>query len=137
MQLKALQKSTETVIAQRRGLAESCGDFATSLHALASVELSPALSGPLAALGDLQLRVRELYSRQALQDILTLGIVIDEYIRLIASVHKAFGQRQKAYHAWHTAEKNLQALKQQQEKLLRGGRTQSDRIAQMQAEVAE
>ena len=136
-QLRALQKSTEMVIAQRRGLAESCGDFSASLHNLASVELSPSLSGPLAALGDLQLRIQELYTRQALQDILTLGIVIDEYIRLIGSITKAFSQRQKAYHAWHSSEQKLQALKQQQDKLLRGGRTQSDRIAQMQAEVAE
>ncbi|KAK0291612.1 Vacuolar protein sorting-associated protein vps5 [Friedmanniomyces endolithicus] len=137
VQLKALQKSTETVVAQRRGLAETCGDFSASLHNLAAVELSPSLSGPLDALGDLQLRIQELYSRQAMQDILTLGIVIDEYIRLIASITKAFSQRQKAYHAWHSSESKLQALKSQQEKLLRAGRTQQDRIQQMQADVVE
>ncbi|TKA79684.1 hypothetical protein B0A55_04076 [Friedmanniomyces simplex] len=72
-----------------------------------------------------------------MQDILTLGIVIDEYIRLIASITKAFSQRQKAYHAWHSSESKLQALKSQQEKLLRAGRTQQDRIQQMQADVVE
>ncbi|KAF2716434.1 vacuolar protein sorting-associated protein Vps5 [Polychaeton citri CBS 116435] len=136
-QLKALQKSVDTVIAQRRGLADSCADFAASLHSLAAVELSPSLSGPLDALGDLQLRIQELYSRQAMQDILTLGIVIDEYIRMVGSVKKAFEQRQKAYHACHSADSKLVDIKKQQEKLLRAGRSQQDRIQQMAADVAD
>lgn len=136
-QLKALQKSTDQVVAQRRGLADTCADFSTSLHNLAAVELSPALSGPLGALGDLQLRVQELYTRQAMQDILTLSIVIDEYIRLIGSIKKAFEQRQKAYHSWHSAESKLAEIKKQQDKLLRAGRTQQDRIQQMQADVGD
>ncbi len=136
-QLKALQKSTDTVIAQRKALAESCGDFSASLHALAGVELSPSLSGPLDALGDLQTRIQELYTRQAMQDILTLGIVIDEYIRLISSVQKAFHQRQRAFHAWHTAQSKLQEITKSQEKLLRAGRSQQDRLSQMQADVAD
>ncbi|KAF2769930.1 vacuolar protein sorting-associated protein Vps5 [Teratosphaeria nubilosa] len=136
-QLKALQKSTDTVVGQRRALGDSCGDLSMSLHNLAAVELSPSLSGPLDALGDLQLRIQELYHRQAMQDILTLGIVIDEYIRLIGSVKKAFEQRQKAFHSWHSAESKLQDIKKQQDKLLRAGRTQQDRIQQMQADVAD
>ncbi|KAM3418939.1 hypothetical protein BST61_g4897 [Cercospora zeina] len=136
-QLKALQKSTDTVVAQRKGLAESCADFSMSLHNLAAVELSPSLSGPLDALGDLQLRIQELYQRQAMQDVLTLGIVIDEYIRLIGSVKKAFEQRQKAFHSWHSAEAKLADIKKQQDKLLRAGRTQQDRLGQMQADVAD
>ena len=136
-QLKALQKSTEAVVAQRKALSDSCGDFSLALHNLAAVELSPSLSGPLEALGDLQVRIQELYSRQALQDILTLGIVIDEYIRLIGSITKAFEQRQKAYHSWHSAESKLQDIKKQQEKLLRAGRSQQDRIGQIQADVAD
>ena len=136
-QLKALQKSTDTVIAQRKALAESCGDFSISLHQLASVELSPSLSGPLDALADLQLRIQELYQRQAMQDMLTLGIVIEEYIRLISSVQKSFHQRQRAFHAWHTAESKLAEVKKAQDKLLRAGRSQQDRLAQMQADVAD
>ncbi|KAF2863397.1 Vps5-domain-containing protein [Piedraia hortae CBS 480.64] len=136
-QLKALQKSTDTVMAQRRALADACGDFSSSLHNLATVELSPALSGPLDSLGSLQLRIQELYQRQALQDMLTIGIVIDEYIRLVGSVKKAFEQRQKAFHAWHSAESKLQETKKQQDKLLRAGRSQQDRITQIQADVAD
>jgi len=82
----------DTVVAQRKGLAEAAGDFSASLHALAAVELSPALAGPLEGLSELQIRIRELYERQAQQDILTLGITIDEYIRLIGSIKTSFTQ---------------------------------------------
>ncbi|KAF2089255.1 sorting nexin 3 [Saccharata proteae CBS 121410] len=136
-QLKALLKATDTVVAQRKGLAEACSDFSASLHSLAAVELSPSLSGPLDGLSDLQLRIRELYERQAQQDVLTLGIVIDEYIRLIGSIKTAFQQRQKAYHAWHAAESELQKRKATQDKLLRQGRSQQDRLNQLGADVAD
>ncbi|KAG9538536.1 Vps5-domain-containing protein, partial [Aureobasidium melanogenum] len=83
------------------------------------------------------MRIRDLNDRQAQQDVLTLGIVIDEYIRLIGSIKTAFQQRQKAYHNWHTAEAALQKLKNTHDKLLRAGRTQQDRLSQMQADVAD
>lgn len=130
-------RSIDTVVSQRKGLAEAAGDFSASLHALAAVELSPALSNPLDGLSDLQLRIRELYERQAQQDVLTLGITIDEYIRLIGSVKTAFNQRQKAYHSWQAAESEMQKRKQTQDKLLRQGKTQQDRLTQVSADVAD
>ncbi|KAJ5505462.1 Vps5 C-terminal [Penicillium expansum] len=136
-QLKALLKSMDTVVLQRKGLAEAAGDFSSSLHALSAVELSPALSYPLEGLSELQLRIRELYDRQAQQDVLTLGITIDEYIRLIGSVKLAFTQRQKAFHTWHAAESDLQKRKNNQDKLLRQGKTQQDRLNQVNADVAD
>ncbi|ODM22745.1 hypothetical protein SI65_00334 [Aspergillus cristatus] len=136
-QLKSLMKAIDTVVAQRKGLAEAAGDFSASLHALATVELSPALSTPLDGLSDLQLRIRELYERQAMQDVLTLGITIDEYIRLIGSVKTAFNQRQKSYHSWHAAESEMQKRRHTQEKLLRQGKTQQDRLNQVSADVAD
>ncbi|KAH4905022.1 hypothetical protein HBI80_095960 [Parastagonospora nodorum] len=136
-QLKALLKATDTVVGQRKGLAEACGDFSASLHSLSAVELSSSLSGPLDSLSDIQIRIRELYERQAQQDVLTMGIVIDEYIRLIGSVKTAFQQRQKSYHSWHTAEQELQKRKATQDKLLRQGRSQQDRLNQLSADVAD
>ena len=68
---------------------------------------------------------------------LTLGITIDEYIRLIGSVKTAFSQRQKAFHSWHTAESELHKKKHTQDKLLRQGKTQQDRLNQAGADVAD
>jgi sorting nexin-1/2 len=78
-----------------------------------------------------------VYDRQAQQDVLTLGIVIEEYIRLIGSVKQAFAQRQKAFHSWQTADSELQKRRTTQDKLLRQGKSQQDRLNQMGAEVAE
>ncbi|TGO43641.1 hypothetical protein BOTNAR_1585g00020 [Botryotinia narcissicola] len=136
-QLKALLKAMDVVVTQRKGLAEAAGDFSGSLRALSAVELSTSLSGPLESLADLQIRIRELYDRQAQQDVLNLGITIDEYVRLIGSIKQAFGSRQKAWHSWHAAEGDLQKRKTTQEKLLRQGKSQQDRLNQMQGEVAD
>ena len=136
-QLRALLKAIDTVVAQRKILAEAAGDFSASLHSLATVELAPSLSGPLEGLSDIQLRIRELYERQAQTDVLTLGITLDEYIRLIASIKTAFQQRQKSYHAWHSAESELAKRKATQDKVLRSGKTQQDRLNQLQADVGE
>lgn len=136
-QLKALDKAVDTVVSQRKALAESSAELSSSLHSLAAVELSPLLSGPLDGLSEIHVRIRDVYDRQAQQDVLTIGIVIDEYIRLIGSVKKAFEQRQKAYHAWHSAESELAKRRGTQDKLLRQGRSQQDRIAGVGAEVQE
>lgn len=127
----------ETMVGQRKMMAEAAGDFSSSLHALSTVELSPSLSGPLDALSDLQLTIRDVYDRQAQQDVLTFGIVIEEYIRLIGSVKQAFGQRQKAFYSWHSAESELQKKRATQDKLLRQGKSQQDRLNQMGAEVGD
>lgn len=136
-QLKSLLKSIDAVVTQRKALAEAAGDFSVSLHALSTVELSVSLSTPLEGLSDLQLRIRELYERQAQQDDLTLGITVDEYIRLIASIKTAFAQRQKSFHSWHSAEAELQKRRATQEKVLRSGKTQQDRLNQLQADVGD
>ena len=136
-QLRALLKAMEGVIAQRRALAEAAGELSQSLHSLSTVEIAPSLSGPLEGLSDIQLRIRELYERQAQQDVLTLGNTIDEYIRLIGSVKMAFQQRQKSYHTWHAAEAELAKRKTTQDKLMRSGKSQQDRLNQLQADVSD
>lgn len=125
------------MIAQRKALSDAAGDFASSLSALATVELSRDLSSPLESLSDLQIRIKELHDRQAQQDVLTLGITIDEYIRLISSIKLAFQQRQKAFHTWHAAESEFAKKRQTMEKLQRQGKSQQDRISHLGAEVAE
>ena len=136
-QLKALLRSIDAVVSQRKALAEAVGEFSASLHALSAVELTVSLSTPLGGLSDLQLRIRELYERQAQQDVLTLGITVDEYIRLITSIKTAFAQRQKSFHSWHSAEAELQKRRATQEKVLRSGKTQQDRLNQLQADVGD
>lgn len=125
------------VVKQRKDLAEAANDFSSSLHALSTVELSKSLSSPLDDLSELQIRIKELHERQAQQDVLTIGITVDEYIRIIGSIKLAFQQRQKAYHSCHVAENDLAKRRQTFEKLQRQGKTQQDRLTQLSAEVAD
>ncbi|EXJ56669.1 hypothetical protein A1O7_07013 [Cladophialophora yegresii CBS 114405] len=136
-QLKALLKAVDTVVEQRKGLAAAAGEFSVSLNSLAQVDLSPVFSGPLQSLSDVQMRIRELYERQAQQDVLTLGITVDEYIRLIGSVKQAFSQRQKAFHSWHAAESELAKRRSAHEKLLRQGKSQQDKLNEVGASVSD
>lgn len=136
-QLQGLLKATDTSIGQRKALSDACADLSVSLNTLSQVELSPSLSAPLASLSDLQLRIRDLYARQAQQDVLTLGNVIEEYIRIIGSIKKAFEQRQRSWQTYHNAESDLQKRRSALDKLARQGRTQQDRLSQLQADVGD
>jgi sorting nexin-1/2 len=136
-QLKALLKAVDTVVEQRKSLSAAAGEFAVSLNSLAQVDLSPVFSGPLQGLSDVQQRIKELYERQAQQDVLTLGITVDEYIRLIGSVKQAFTQRQKAFHSWHGAESELAKRRSAHEKLLRQGKSQQDKLNEVGAGVSD
>jgi len=137
VQLRNLLKAVDGVVRQRKDLAEAANDFSSSLHALSTVELSKSLSSPLDGLSELQIRIKELHERQAQQDVLTLGITVDEYIRIIGSIKLAFQQRQKAYHSCHAAENELVKRRTTLEKLQRQGKTQQDRLTQLIAEVAD
>lgn len=68
---------------------------------------------------------------------MTLGITIDEYIRLIGSVKMAFSQRQKSFHSWHAAESELQKRRNAHEKLLRQGKSQQDKLNEVGAGVSD
>lgn len=125
------------MIKQRKDLAEAANDFSSSLHALSTVELSKTLSSPLDQLSELQIRIKELHERQAQQDVLTLGITVDEYIRIIGSIKLAFQQRQRAYTSCHAAESELIKRRAILDKLQRQGKTQQDRLTQVSAEVSE
>jgi len=52
-------------------------------------------------------------------------------------VQKAFTQRQRAFHAWHSAEQKLAALRLNEDKLKRSGRSQVERMQQVEVEVKE
>ena len=46
-------------------------------------------------------------------------------------------QRQKAFHSWHAAESELQKRKNTQEKLLRQGKSQQDKLNEVGAGVSD
>lgn len=134
-QLKALGKAVDAVVERRKDLASSCESFAESLEALADAELSSSLSVPLDHLAYLQSQMRDLYGRQAEQDELTIGIVIDEYIRIIGSVKDVYRQRRKAFESWHAAESKLKRAQADLSKLSSTSTNLVDKLKQQEDDV--
>ena len=118
-------------------LAEATGDFGNSLFALSAVELDASLCTALSSLGDLQAQIEELHERQAQQDVLTLGSTVEEYIRTVGSIKTAFGARQKVWLQWQAADADFQKRQSYLDKVKRQAKTQQDRLAQMNADLAD
>ncbi|KAK9236336.1 Vps5 C terminal like-domain-containing protein [Lipomyces kononenkoae] len=137
LQLKALSRALDTVIVQRKELADTTSDFANALTLLGEVELSRQLSSAITGLADVEQRIRDLHERQGLQDMLTLGDTIDEYVRLVDSIKTVLGQRQKSYLSWQTAEQELAKKQQYLARVMRQGKTPPERLSTMQDEVTE
>ncbi|KAK9475498.1 Vps5 C terminal like-domain-containing protein [Dipodascopsis tothii] len=137
VQLRALAKALDTVIVQRKELADTTADFALALQLLSEIELSRHLSGALSGLSEVQQRVRDLCERQGLQDMLTLGDTIDEYSRMIDSIRVVFIQREKFYISWQTASQELTKRQNYLGRVMRQGKTPADRLNILQEEVAD
>ncbi|RUS27806.1 Vps5 C terminal like-domain-containing protein [Jimgerdemannia flammicorona] len=136
-QLRALMRSVEAVVKQRKDLGAASTEFGESMLSLASAELNKPLANHLTVLGNLQKRIKELHDKQAQQDILTLENTVDEYIRIIGSIKIAFGARTKSYQVWQNADYDLQRKRANLEKARVQGKTRQDRLAQMQQEITE
>ncbi|KAG5437070.1 hypothetical protein PCANB_001191 [Pneumocystis canis] len=111
IQFKGMSKTIDAVVKQKKDLAQATGELGHVLSNLSIVELDKTLSFTLSSFSDLLVRIKEFYERQAQQDILILGCMVDEYIRLIGSAKYAFSLRQKAYLNWQVAEFNLSKCK--------------------------
>ncbi|KAA8913064.1 hypothetical protein TRICI_003289 [Trichomonascus ciferrii] len=136
-QLKSLAKALDIVVTQRRELSDAANEFAGALDALSNVEISKSSSELLGQFSQAQYRIKDLYARQCMQDILSLATTLDEYIRLIGSIRSVFSQRQKLYFNTQSAEQELNKRRQHLDKLHRQGKTLQDKISALQEEVAE
>ncbi|KAK7204074.1 Vps5 C terminal like-domain-containing protein [Myxozyma melibiosi] len=137
IQLRSLARALDTVIIQRKELADTTAEFAAALAYLGEVELSRPLSAAITGLAENEQRIRDLHERQGLQDMLTLGDTIDEYVRMIESIKNVFLQRQKSYLAWQSAEQDLAKKQQYIARALRSGKTAPERVSAMQEEASE
>ncbi|CAN6674584.1 hypothetical protein TRVA0_057S00474 [Trichomonascus vanleenenianus] len=136
-QLKSLAKALDLVVTQRKELGEATSEFAAVLENLAGVEVSKQLTNLLSDFSHAQYRIHDVYSRQCMQDVLSLATTLDEYIRLISSIRSVFARRQKAFMTTQTAEQELNKRRQHLDKLNRQGKTLQDKIAQLQQEVED
>lgn len=95
--LKNFQKSIE-LIGQQRGLLLGIYDEITLIiEELASIDISKKTSDLLNAFAEVQRKLHDNLERVNLQDQLTLGFTIEEYLRIISSIKSIFDYRLKIY----------------------------------------
>lgn len=136
-QFRYLSKALDLVVSQRKDLSDSTAEFASVLSALSEVELSKSFSDLVESFAQTQLKIRDLYYRQCMQDVLSLSTTLEEYIRLIGSIRGVFSQRQKAYFTLQNAEQELGKKRAHVEKVLRQGKTMQDKIAVLNEDIME
>lgn len=91
--LKQLNKSLDLVDSERNELAAVTEEFSKTIDSLAELEVTKQNIGILTNFADTHRRIRESLERSSLQESLTLGVTLDEYIRSLASVKAIFNQR--------------------------------------------
>lgn len=135
MHLKAFQRNFDTIVTQRGELATATGEFAKAVEALAGVEASKLTSDLLAEFSHTNQRIKELLERQNMQDLVTLGAVLDEYIRLLGLIKAVFSQRHKLLVASVNAESENNKKQTALEKFTRNHRNQVDKLEMMKREA--
>ncbi|CAI4036379.1 hypothetical protein SMKI_15G2210 [Saccharomyces mikatae IFO 1815] len=93
--LKRMGKSLEMVDTSRNSLAASTEEFSSTLETLASLNISESNSELLNNFADVHKSIKSSLERSSLQETLTMGVMLDEYIRSLASVKAIFNQRAK------------------------------------------
>ena len=116
-QLRQLYKALELIDKERNELISTISEFSKSIEALASLEVTKKSSDILVAFSEVHKSIRESLERNSLQQSLTMGATLEEYIRLIASVKAIFNQRAKLGYYLVIVENEFNKKKAQFEKI--------------------
>ncbi|CAB4256268.1 similar to Saccharomyces cerevisiae YOR069W VPS5 Nexin-1 homolog required for localizing membrane proteins from a prevacuolar/late endosomal compartment back to the late Golgi apparatus [Maudiozyma barnettii] len=115
-QLKQLYRSLELIDTERNELAATVFEFSKSIEVLAKLEVTRKSSDLLNSFAELHNSIRESLERNSLQQSLTLGVTLDEYIRTLSSVRAIFNQRAKLGYFLVVVEGDLRKKKAQFDK---------------------
>lgn len=135
--LRQLDKSLELVDSERNELASVTEEFAKTIESLAALEVTKKSSELLTNFAETHRRIKESLERSSLQEALTLGATLDEYIRLLSSLKAVLNQRAKLGQYLVIVESELNKKQIQLEKL-QGASSQSssEKISSVKSEVS-
>ncbi|KAF3990598.1 hypothetical protein FT663_01673 [Candidozyma haemuli var. vulneris] len=105
--LRTFHRSLELIAGQRLEIVGVTEEIATIIDELADLEISKATSLLLKAFAEIHMKLKDNLDRVNLQDQLTLGFTIEEYLRIIGSVKYIFETRTKTYNQYHTFQQDL------------------------------
>lgn len=133
--LKNFYKAIELIGTQRIELIGILDEISLTLDELAAIEILKNTSELLGAFSEVQLKLKENLDRINLQDQLTLGFTIEEYLRIVGSIKFVFATRSKIYQQFHTFNQELQKKQALLDKLNKKYNAQVDKINLLTFEV--
>ncbi|AAS52131.1 ADR211Wp [Eremothecium gossypii ATCC 10895] len=135
-QLRQMYKSLELVDSQKNELVSVIKEFAATINSLVELEASKRISSILSNFAEVHLRIMESLQRTSLQDSLTLGVTIDEYLRSLGSIKAVFNQRAKLGYYLVIVESDLHKKQAHLQKLTTSGKSPTDKAAAAKQELA-
>lgn len=136
--LRRFHKSLELIGTQRMELTAVLDEISLTLEDLSALEFLKVTSDLLLGFSEVQLRLKENLDRINIQDQLTLGFTIEEYLRIIGSVNHVLDARVKIYHQLQNFTAELSKKEQQLEKVHRKyGTAPNERASGLQFEVGK
>lgn len=133
--LKTFYKSLELIVGQRVEIIGVIEEIATTVESLAELEILKVTTDLLGAFAEIHVKVKENMDRVNLQDQLTLGFTIEEYLRIIGSVKYVFETRSKIYLQYNTFNQDLLRKQESLDKLNTKYKSSLDKINQLNFEV--
>lgn len=135
-QLKALTKTIEGMVKQRKEMGQACTKFGESLLSLSTVETNPSLTTALRQIGSVQKKIKEIHDHQAKQEVILLLHTAEEYIRNTGSIKIAYNTRLRSLLNWKNQEVELKKKKDQLLKWKsQPQKTSADKIADLQKDI--
>ncbi|KAK6461897.1 Vps5 C terminal like-domain-containing protein [Scheffersomyces coipomensis] len=134
--LKQLYLAIELIGNQRNLLVGVYEEISLTLDELSQLEISKLSTELLGSFSEVQLKIKDNLDRVNLQDQLTLGFSIEEYLRIIGSIKFVFETRSKIYQQYYTFNQEYIKKQQQLDKSNRKyGSTQQEKLSLLQFEV--
>lgn len=133
--LRVFYKSIELINNQRQEMAGLVDEISLTIDELASLEILKITTDLLSSFSDVQLKLKENLDRINLQDQLTLGFTIEEYLRIIGSIKYVFESRSKIYQQYYNFNQEYIKKQAQLNKLNKKFKVQNDKASNLNFEV--
>lgn len=133
--LMTFLKSLEMIAAQRVEAMSVEEELAKTVEELADIEILKKTTDLLSAFVEVHTKLKENLDRVNLQDQLTLGFTIEEYLRIIGSVMYTFEARTRIYQQLYTFQQELARKKESLERTSNRYKSSVDKINMLKFEV--
>ncbi|KAL6450264.1 VPS5 Vacuolar protein sorting-associated protein 5 [Candida maltosa Xu316] len=115
--LKQFYKTIELIGQQRLDMIVILDEISIAMDELSSLEISKVTSDLLSAFSEVESKIKDNIDRINLQDQLTLGFTIEEYLRTIGSINFVFDTRLNIYQQYQNFSQELNKKQQQVDKI--------------------